>query len=81
MGMKNRNLLDQAVGWTVVAGKVDKLPEVDRKYLLLVGKCTAMFRNYGVFVDGCPPLERNIAGGILGKKPTDELTFEWRWVS
>lgn len=81
MGMKDRNLLDKAVGWTVVAGKVDNLPDVDRKHLLLVGKCTARFKNYGVFVDGCPPNNRNIVGGILGKKLTDELTLEWRWVS
>jgi len=81
IGMKDRNLLYKALGWTVVAGKVGKLPEVDRKRLLLVGKCTARFKNYGVFIDGCPPHNVNIAGGILGKKPTDELTFEWRWVS
>ncbi len=81
MGMKDRDLLDKAVGWTVVAGKVDKLPEVDRKHLLLVGKCTARFKNYGVFVDGCPPNNVHIAGGILGKKPPDELTIDWGWIS
>ena len=81
MDMKNQNLLDQAVGWTIVAGKVDKLPKIDKKHLLLVGKCAARFKNYGVFVDGCPPLARNVAGGILRKTPTDELTFAWRWVT
>ncbi len=80
MGMEDRNLLDKAVGWTVVAGKVDNLPDVDRKHLLLVGKCTARFRNYGVFVVGCPPNNVHIAGGILGKKPPDELTIDWGWV-
>ena len=81
IGMRDRNLLDEAVGWTVVAGKVDEPPLADRKHLLLVGKCTARFRNHGVFIDGCPPYDRNIAGGILGEKPTDELTEEWHWVS
>jgi uncharacterized protein (DUF362 family) len=80
-GMKDRNMLDQAMGWTVVAGKIDKVPEVDAKRLLLVGNCTAMYKNYGIFVDGCAPLDRNIVGGILGKKPTDEVTFDWRWVN
>ncbi|MCK4791932.1 MAG: DUF362 domain-containing protein, partial [Desulfobacteraceae bacterium] len=81
MGMKARDLLDKAAGWTVVAGKVDKLPEVDRKHLLLVGKCTARFKNYGIFVDGCPPIAAYVAGGILRKKPPDELTLDWGWVS
>ncbi|MFC1873794.1 DUF362 domain-containing protein [Chloroflexota bacterium] len=81
MGMKGRNLLDNVEGWMVVAGKVDELPEVDRKHLLLVGKCTARFKNYGVYVDGCPPNNAHIAGGILGKKPPDELTIDWDWIS
>jgi len=80
-GMKERDLFDEAVGWTVIAGKVDKIPEGDNTRLLLVGKCTARFKNQGIYIDGCPPHGVNIAGGILGKKPTDELTLDWQWVS
>ena len=77
--MKERDLLDGVVGWTVVAGKVDQLPEVDKNHLLLVGKCTSRFKNHGIVVDGCPPHGINIAGGLLRKKPTEELTFDWLW--
>jgi hypothetical protein len=79
--MKERDLLGKAAGWTVVAGKIDKLPEVDAKRLLLVGKCTARFRSQGIFVDGCAPNLVHIAGGILGKEPPDELTIDWDWIS
>lgn len=79
-GMKERGLFDEAVGWTVIAGKIDELPEFDKGKLLLVGKCTSRFRKHGFHVDGCPPHAINIAGGMLGKKPTEELTFDWVWI-
>ncbi|MFC2005461.1 DUF362 domain-containing protein [Chloroflexota bacterium] len=78
--LRKLDLLHKTIGWTVVAGKVDELPLVDKARLLLVGKCTSRFKNYGIHIDGCPPNTVNIAGGILGKKPTDELTLEWRWM-
>jgi len=81
IGMKERNLLDKAVGWTVIAGKVDRIPKADNARLLLIGKCTARFKKRGIYIDGCPPHNMNIAGGLLGKKPTDELTLDWVWVN
>jgi hypothetical protein len=66
MTMRDRKLLDMAEGWTVVAGKIDKLPSVDKKRLLLVGKCTSKFKKHGVFVDGCPAWSWDVAGGLLG---------------
>ncbi|HEX78212.1 MAG TPA: DUF362 domain-containing protein [Dehalococcoidia bacterium] len=63
--LKEQNQLDRAAGWCVIAGKIDKVPEVERDYLLLAGNCTARFKRRGVFVPGCPPNNRDIAGGIL----------------
>ncbi|MFC1953731.1 hypothetical protein ACFLWR_06365 [Chloroflexota bacterium] len=80
-GLKENDLFDEAMGWTVIAGKVDKIPEADNDRLLLVGKCTARFKKNGIYIDGCPPHGVNIAGGILGKIPTDELTLDWQWIS
>jgi uncharacterized protein (DUF362 family) len=68
MTMKNRNLLDKAAEWTMVVGKIDKLPEVDREFLLLAGKCTSRFKSRGVFVDGCPVSSWDVVGRILGIK-------------
>jgi len=79
VGMKEKEMLDESIGWTVIAGKVDELPDVKKKSLLLVGKCTARYKKRGAYVDGCPPNNMHIVGGFLGKKPTDELTLEWRW--
>lgn len=64
--LKEQNQLDKVAGWCVVAGKVDKIPDVDREKLLLVGACTARFRKQGVFVEGCPPNNRDIGSGMLG---------------
>jgi len=57
-------LLDKAVGWCVVAGKIDKLPDVPRDKLLLVGACTARFRKEGIFVEGCPPNSTDVTRGL-----------------
>ena len=57
---KNQNKLGELAGWTVVAGKIDKLPDVPRERLLLVGACAAKFKDKGIFVEGCPTLCRLI---------------------
>ena len=66
MAVKDANQLDRAAGWTVIAGKLDKLPDVDRGKLLLVGVCTAKFRNEGIFVGGCAPNNRDVVRGMSG---------------
>jgi len=66
--LKEQGKLDKAAGWTVVAGKIDKVPEVDREHLLLVGNCTTKFKKHGVFVQGCTPNNRDIVAGILGEE-------------
>jgi len=60
--------LDRAAGLTVVAGKAERLPDVDRKHLVLVGNCLAKFREYATFVPGCTPNNRDIIAGILGEE-------------
>ena len=56
--------LDRAAGWTIIAGKLDKLPDIKRDKLLLVGACTTKFKKEGVFVEGCPPHNRDICRGL-----------------
>ena len=62
--MKQENLLDKVAGWTVVSGKADKLPDVPREKLLLVGACLARFKNEAHFVEGCPPNSRDVIRGF-----------------
>lgn len=64
MAVKDANQLDRAAGWTVIAGKLDKLPDVDREKLLLIGACNTKFRNVGFFVEGCPPNNRDVVRGM-----------------
>lgn len=66
MAVKDANQLDRAAGWAVIAGKLEKLPDVDRGKLLLVGVCTAKFRNEGIFIEGCPPNNRDVVRGMSG---------------
>jgi len=78
--LKETNLLDKAAGWCVVSGKIDKVPDVPRERLLLVGACTARFRNEGTFVEGCPPNSTDVTRGLgvtqavgVSGKGVDEL--------
>jgi len=63
MAVKDANQLGRTVGWTVIAGKVDRLPDVSRDKLLLVGACTTKFKNEGIYVEGCPPNNRDVVRG------------------
>jgi hypothetical protein len=66
MGVKSANQLDRVSGWTVVAGKMYKLPDVVQAKLLLVGACTAKHSKQGTFVPGCPPNSGDIIKGMKG---------------
>jgi hypothetical protein len=66
--LKEQGQLDKAEGLTVVAGMTDKLPDVDKKNLVLVGNCLAKFRQYARFVPGCTPNNRDIVAGIVGEE-------------
>ena len=62
--LKETGLLDKAAGWTVVSGKADKLPDVPKEKLVLVGACLAKFKKQANFVEGCPPNSRDIIRGL-----------------
>lgn len=68
MDLKEQNQLDTVAGWCMVAGKIDKAPDVNREKLLLVGICTARIKKRGIFVEGCPPNNADIVSGILREK-------------
>jgi len=53
--------LDKTAGWTVVVGEISELPEIDRAKLILMGVCTAQFRNEGIWVQGCSPNNRDLS--------------------
>ena len=67
MAVKDANQLDRAAGWTVLAGITDEVPDVPKERLMLVGVCTAKFREKGVYVEGCTPNNRDIASVIVGE--------------
>ena len=78
--MQDIGVLDKAAGWCVVSGKIDKIPDIPRERLLLVGVCTARFRNEGTFVEGCPPNSTDVTRGMgivqavgVSGKGVDEL--------
>jgi uncharacterized protein (DUF362 family) len=66
MALKDANQLDRLARWTVIAGRIDKLPDVDRERLLLVGACTAKYWKEGVYVEGCSPNLRDVLKGMRG---------------
>jgi hypothetical protein len=79
--MKEAGLLDEAAGWTVVCGPIDKLPDVTTEKLLLVGACLARFKNEARFVEGCPPNSRDVIRGFgvgqaAGMVDTDAIESE-----
>lgn len=66
--LNKQGKLERAAGLTVVAGIIDELPEVDREHLVLVGNCTAKYKSYGRYVQGCTPNNRDVVAGILGEE-------------
>ncbi len=68
--MKNCNRLDEMSGLCLVTGKTNKLPITHKGTLVLVGACTAKFKDSGIFVDGCPPNGSYITES-LGLKPIE----------
>jgi uncharacterized protein (DUF362 family) len=66
--LQQQGQLDKAAGLTIVAGMIDKLPDVDREHLLLVGNCTARFRKQATYVRGCTPNNRDVVTGVLGEE-------------
>ena len=66
MAVKDAGQLDRMAGWTIIAGKLDQLPDVDKAKLLLLGACTTKHKNEGIYVEGCAPNNRDVVGGMRG---------------
>jgi len=64
LDVNKENQLDRTAGWTVVVGKLKQLSEVDRTKLLLIGACTAKYRKEGIYVEGCPPNNRDVCNAL-----------------
>lgn len=61
---------DKNAGISIVLGAKKKLPKGVKpgKDLILVGECTKKFRDQGVFLGNCPPLEPVVIYAILDRK-------------
>ncbi|MFC1914828.1 hypothetical protein ACFLWK_01045, partial [Chloroflexota bacterium] len=66
MAVKEADQLDRMAGWTIISGKLDQLPDVDKAKLLLIGACTAKYKKEGIYVEGCAPNNRDVIGGMRG---------------
>jgi len=55
--------LNQARDLRIIAGQMDEAPLPGKK-TLLVGACTARFKDHGIFVKGCPPNNVDIISAI-----------------
>jgi len=64
MDVNKAGQLGRTAGWCMVVGKMSQLPEVDRTKLILVGACTAKFKKEGIWVEGCPPNNRDVCHAL-----------------
>ena len=64
--LQQANQLERLKGITMIAGKVEEVPEIESRKLILVGLCLAKFKDRGRFVTGCPPNNRDVVGEVLG---------------
>jgi hypothetical protein len=55
--------INQARSLRIIAGQMDEAP-LPGKRTLLVGACTARFKDQGIFVKGCPPNNVDIISAI-----------------
>jgi len=65
---------DKNAGATIVLGRKKELPKgVDKQNMILIGNCVKKYRNQGVFVDGCPPLEPFPLWAVVDRKDYTEI--------
>ena len=64
--LQQANQLERLKGITMIAGKVEEVPKIESRKLILVGLCLAKFKDRGRFVTGCPPNNRDVVGEVLG---------------
>ena len=67
--------LENAKGLRIIAGQMEhEPPPAPGKRTLLVGACTARFKDRGEFVNGCPPNNVDIISAITGTGDHDFFT-------
>ena len=64
--LNNEGTLYKAKGLQFIVGQIDELPNTGNNNLVLVGKCTAELNQYGRWVPGCPPNNKDLKIEIRG---------------
>lgn len=64
LDVQKQDQLGNAAGLAIVAGKLDRPPDVPKDKLLLVGACTTKYKKNGEYVAGCPPNNRDVCAGL-----------------
>ncbi len=65
---------DKNTGVTVVLGRKKELPKgVDKQNIILIGNCVKKYRDRGVYVDGCPPLEPFPLWAVVDRKDYTDI--------
>lgn len=60
---------EKNAGMTIVLGRNAVPPKgVNPKELILMGDCVKKFRDHGIFIEGCPPHEREPAAAIMERR-------------
>ena len=69
---------DKNAGISICFGPKKKLPNKDKKDIILMGDCLKKWRGQGVFISGCPPGERYPVKAITTRKDSDTIANEKR---
>ena len=79
--LKSLGEYDKNAGISIVLGRTAELPKgVNPRDLILMGDCVKKFRDRGIFVAGCPPLEMEPTWTIIDREfhgPPEEWTRDY----
>ncbi len=76
--MDTKGLLEHLKGLTVLAGEIEKLPQIDKRSLVLVGACAAKNKEEGIrYAPGCPPRNYWVIEAVTGA-PQQARTSDFR---
>jgi uncharacterized protein (DUF362 family) len=75
--LKSLGEYDRNAGISIVLGPTAQLPPgVEPRDLILMGDCVKKYRDHGLYVSGCPPIEMEPAWTIMDRKfNPDPATF------
>jgi hypothetical protein len=66
--LKSLDAYDRNAGVSIVLGRTAELPQgVEPRDLILVGDCVKKYRDQGLFVPGCPPIEMEPTWTIMDR--------------